>query len=394
MEKERFGGVTRCAVFAGVLALFSASAQATNGNLMTGYGFSAASMGGASIGLPQDALGGANNPAGMAYVGTRFDVDMAFFHGYSDATYGFTGNTQSTHVNTPMPELGVNYEVTPKLTLGVSMYGAGEKTEYGRPTLPLPGVLDAKSYLLQLNVASTITYKITPTLAVGASVIGGFEQFRVSGFVVPGASGALQPVPSHGTATAYGIGGALGVLWKPVSRLSVGASYYTKMRYGRLSGYADDVLLKYGGHIDGPERYGVGIAFEPFDRFKVAFDWLHINWSTVAALADPATFGWRNQNVYRVGVSYALGSKWVLMAGYSHANSHVDTDHTLAAFFSPAVSEQAVTLGATYHVDSKNDVSFGLEHTIPRTMIGTGPSTGTNLKVGYDFFRLAYSHRF
>jgi len=386
--------MTGCAVLFGALALSSTPAEATNGNLMTGYGFSASSMGGASIGLPQDALGGANNPAGMAYVGTRVDIDTAFFHGYSDATYGFTQNTQSTHVNTPMPEFGVNYEVSPKLTLGVSVYGSGEQTEYGKPTLPIPGVLTAKSFLLQLNVAPTITYKITPTLAVGASIIGGFEQFRVSGFVAPGPSGALLPVPSHGTSTAYGIGGAFGVMWKPVSRVSVGASYYTKMRYGRLSGYADDVLYKYGGHIDGPERYGVGIAFEPIDRLKVAVDWLHINWSTVAALSDPTTFGWRNQNVYRIGVSYALGSKWVLMAGYSRANSHIDTDHTLAGFFSPAVSEKAATLGATYHIDSKNDVSFGIEHAFSRTMVGTGPSTGTDLSVGYDFYRLAYSHRF
>jgi len=394
MNLSYFPKVALGSLCTGVLALYGASAQATNGTFNTGYGFQAASMGGASIGLAQDALSAANNPAGMAYVGNRFDIDLATFNGTADITYGSVQNPHSTHIVTPAPEFGVNYELSPDLTVGLSVYGMGEKTDYGRPLLPVPGAQVAKSFLLQLSVAPTITYKIDPTLAVGVSLIGGFEQFRSSGFIVPTPEGTLVGLPSHGTATALGYGGAVGILWQPVPEFSMGASYYTKMRYGSLAGYDGDVLAKYNGRIDGPQHYGIGVAFKPVDRLKIAADWLHIDWHTVAALSDPATFGWHDQNVFRVGASYELGSRWVLMAGFSYGSSHVDTDHLLANVFSPAISNKAVTIGATYRISPAHEVSIGYEHTLPRTMIGTGPSTGTNIKARYDFFRLAYSYRF
>ena len=58
---------------ASVLMVLSGSACASNGILMSGYGVKNASMGGASIALPLDALAAANNPAGMGKVGTRID---------------------------------------------------------------------------------------------------------------------------------------------------------------------------------------------------------------------------------------------------------------------------------------------------------------------------------
>ncbi len=394
MNRLKFYKAARGGVCVGALGLFVSPAQATNGTMMTGYGFQAASMGGTSIGLAQDALSAANNPAGMAYIGNRFDFNLSTFNGTADITYGSVQNPNSTHIVTPSPEFGINYQASQDVTVGLSVYGMGEKTDYGSPFLPVPGAQVAKSFLMQLSVAPTITYKIDPTLAIGASFIGGFEQFRASGFIVPTPAGTLVGVPSHGTATAFGYGGALGVMWQPVKKVSIGASYYTKMRYGGLSGYDGDILSKYNGRIDGPQHYGIGIAFEPVDRLKIAVDWLHIDWHTVAALSDPATFGWHDQNVYRVGVSYDPSSKWRLMAGFSYANSHVDTDHLLANVFSPAISSKAVTLGATYRISEKHEVSIGYEHTLPRTMIGTGPSTGTNIKARYDFFRVGYSYHF
>ncbi|SOY64331.1 Membrane protein [Cupriavidus taiwanensis] len=394
MHLSDLSRVARGGLCAGALGLLAGPAQATNGTFMTGYGFKAASMGGASIGLAQDALSAANNPAGMAYVGNRFDIDLATFNGTADVTFGSAQNPHSTHIVTPSPEFGVNYQLSPEVTVGLSVYGMGEKTDYGNPLLPVPGAQVAKSFLLQLSVAPTITYKIDPTLAIGVSLIGGFEQFRASGFIAPTPAGTLVGLPSHGTATAFGYGAAAGVLWQPVPEFSVGASYYTKMRYGRLAGYDSDILASYNGRIDGPQRYGIGVAFKPVERLTIAADWLHIDWDSVASLSDPATFGWRDQNVFRVGASYALGSRWLLMAGFSYGSSHVDSDHLLANVFSPATSTKALTFGASYRINASHEVSIGYEHTLPRSMTGTGPSTGTNIKARYDFFRLAYSYRF
>jgi len=61
------------------LAFISTTAMATDGYFAEGYGMRARGMGGASIATAQDAFGGANNPASMAFVGNRLDLGLYFF---------------------------------------------------------------------------------------------------------------------------------------------------------------------------------------------------------------------------------------------------------------------------------------------------------------------------
>lgn len=51
-------------------------AQATDGYFSHGYGIKAKGMGGAQTAVAQDAMIAATNPAGMAFVGDRFDVGI------------------------------------------------------------------------------------------------------------------------------------------------------------------------------------------------------------------------------------------------------------------------------------------------------------------------------
>jgi len=50
------------------------SALATDGYFSHGYGMKAKGMGGAATAMSDDAFGGANNPASMAFVGNRLDL--------------------------------------------------------------------------------------------------------------------------------------------------------------------------------------------------------------------------------------------------------------------------------------------------------------------------------
>ena len=55
-------------------------AQATDGYFSHGYGIKAKGMGGrATTAVAQDAMIAATNPAGMAFVGDRFDVGIDWF---------------------------------------------------------------------------------------------------------------------------------------------------------------------------------------------------------------------------------------------------------------------------------------------------------------------------
>ena len=61
------------------LAFVATGAFATDGYFAEGYGMKSRGMGGASFATAIDAFGGANNPAGTAFVGNRFDLGLYLF---------------------------------------------------------------------------------------------------------------------------------------------------------------------------------------------------------------------------------------------------------------------------------------------------------------------------
>ena len=74
--------------------LLASSAFATNGYFPHGYGIRAKGMGGASVAMTEDSMGGANNPATMVWVGSRLDVGMDLFSPRRDANTAGTAPTR------------------------------------------------------------------------------------------------------------------------------------------------------------------------------------------------------------------------------------------------------------------------------------------------------------
>lgn len=384
----------RLALSATVVAASATSAYATDGTYFTGNGASSSGMGGAAIAFPQDVASAVDNPAGIAELGSRVDFYMVALPVSANSTFGSADNHLFSRKIVVSPGFGFNYQIAPQWTFGVAMTGAGAASNYGRPVLPVPGAGNAKASLIIVNTSPTITYKPRSDLSIGASLVIGVEQLRLNGIIAPGADGALQPVPSHGNANALGIGAGIGALWTPVPMVSVGASYFTKTWFTPLSGYKDDVLASSGGHIDSPSRVGVGVAIRPLPGLTLAMDYLRIEWAGAAGYNSSSTWGYRSQNVGRIGVSYDINPKWTVRAGYSFANNNVDSDHTVANMYGPGISSRAVTLGATYAIDKNNLVTAAFEYDIPTTIIGTGPSAGTNIRASYQGYTIGYTHKF
>ncbi|WP_295541715.1 outer membrane protein transport protein [uncultured Thiohalocapsa sp.] len=140
-----------------------ATAWATNGYFAHGWGTKSKAMAGVAAALPQDTLVTATNPAGMAFLGRRFDVGVAFFHpsdrGYqanSDfatqtvpATVQTPGGFQDFNVQFPaggfvtpgrvdsdsdwflIPSIGYNHPLNERSSIGISIYGnGGMNTDY------------------------------------------------------------------------------------------------------------------------------------------------------------------------------------------------------------------------------------------------------------------------
>lgn len=134
---------------------FPISASATNGFFSHGWGTNSKAMAGVATALPQDTLVSATNPAGMAFIGNRFDVGVSFF---SPSPRGYEANndfaTQSVQtpggsVNMPagafvtpgdyesrldwflIPSFGYNYVLDDRSTIGFSLFAnGGMNTKY------------------------------------------------------------------------------------------------------------------------------------------------------------------------------------------------------------------------------------------------------------------------
>src|SRR4030065_652539 len=108
------------------LAVSGQAAIASNGFFAIGQGTKSKGMGGVGIALPQDSLASAANPAGMVFLGDRFDIGMS-------ASKSQTGETdvnggvvvfQADLVDEWQypPSLGYNGMLDAFSSIGVSLY--------------------------------------------------------------------------------------------------------------------------------------------------------------------------------------------------------------------------------------------------------------------------------
>ncbi|WP_081895038.1 OmpP1/FadL family transporter [Burkholderia paludis] len=384
-----------CAMATGVmLSAGIEPAQAMNTTQTNATGAVESMMGGASIANPLTSAVAGDNPAGMAFVGNRADQGVQVLVGHAQSSFGDPSNRQAFDTTGPMPDGGFNVTLGERLSLGLSIGSAGGGVNYPGPALPIPGAPPAKAKNIFVNFLPTIAYRVTPDLAIGVSAILGVQKFEAQSILAPAAGGGVAVQPTHGMTTTYGAGGGIGVMWNVSPLVTVGASYSTRVRFSRASGYADDLFAAGGGHLDEPSRVGAGLALHLSPRLTVAADILRIQWSHVAVLGDPDTFGLRDQTVVRAGLSWAASDRFTVRFGGKHATDSIDSQHTAANYFAPLILTDSISGGFTWRASPKWDVSAGYEYDFPKTVTGSGASAGTNIHARYSLIMLNLGRKF
>ncbi|HUX83401.1 MAG TPA: outer membrane protein transport protein [Halothiobacillus sp.] len=406
---------------AGVMA--SPLAHATDGYFPTGYGVMNEAMGGASIALPLDSMAAANNPAGMVMVGDRVDFALTWFK--PNRTAEITGNGAGLNGtydgngrnNFFIPDFGYNKMISADTSLGVSVYGnGGMNTQYNtNPFAAFGANGNLGINLSQLIVAPTWAKKINPTNAVGVSLNLAYQMFSATGINGPAFSG-MSSSPSNlsdnGTDTSTGYGIKLGWTGEVTPKVTLGATYQSKTKMGKFSHYSG--LFAEQGGFDIPSSYGLGIAVKAMPATTVAFDVVRTNYSDVASVSNlfsglptgPSTmfggsagpgFGWQNINAYKLGVSYAYDTSLTLRAGLNHCDQPIPNNQTLLNIVAPAVVQNHLSLGATWILANKSELSVAYVHAFSQTVNGSGsiPNTGfgggnANLTMHEDSIGVSY----
>lgn len=416
-------------------AIIATPAFATDGYFPHGYGIRAKGMGGASVAMTHDSMGGANNPATMVWAGERLDAGIELFSPKRSAERsgaGFTslnGKVDSGSTSFFVPEFGFNRMAGNDLSLGVTVYGnGGMNTDYpqgnfncgGGPANMLCGGGGLGVDLMQLVVAPTVAYKPSPRHSLGVSLLLGYQQFKIRGLQAfdnapgfPPFTGAPGSVTNRGYSRSQGIGLRVGYLGRLSDQVSVGAAYAPKMNMSRFKEYAG--LFADHGDFDIPAHYTVGIAFDATPSLTIAADFQRIEYSGVGAVGNPSSvrlplgapggpgFGWRDVSVLKLGVQWRGGGGWTLRAGFNRSDNPVRSEDVTFNILAPGVMREHYTAGFSWAINPGDELSGFLMVAPSRSVSGAsmfnavlGPGAGGNetVRMRQTSIGVAWSRRF
>lgn len=367
---------------------FPALTFATNGMYLIGFGAESRGMGGAAYGLSEDSLIAAVNPAGISNIDAdtmQFDAGLMIFHP-DRAAYCCNAPDGETSGSTlyAIPNMGMVYKFNRKLSFGMAFVGAGGGgTRYNYNFFGGDGTLGVT--LQQAIMSPTVSYKIDKNQSVGFSPLIGIQMFRGYG-LQPFVQFSSDPanVTNNGNEYSYGAGARLGYQGQFFDkRFTVGAVYSSRIYMTKFDKYSG--LFAEHGDLDIPENYGIGIAIRPFKKWTLALDWQHYSYSDVAAIGnrslpisaapnDPHNlgrdngpgFGWKDMDVYKIGLQFDWTPKWTFRTGYNYGKSPIrakdGTGEMEFNVLAPATVEQHLTGGVTYKWDKNMEFSFAAMH--------------------------------
>lgn len=387
---------------AGVMA--SPLAHATNGYFSHGYGMKAKGMAGVGIALPQDSLAAATNPAGIVTVGNRMDLGVDWFKpnrnteltsAMGPAAGTYSGNGDSSFF---IPEFGYNKSIDADSAFGVAVYGnGGMNTKYTdfntRTGGGIFGTGDLGVDLSQLFIAPTYARKLNADNSVGVSLNLAYQRFKAEGMQNFGIMN-----PGYDSSTGWGV--RIGWTGQVTPAVSLGATYQTKTKMGKFDKYKG--LFAEQGGFDIPANYGVGVAFKLDDSTTLAADIQKIQYTGVKSISNSMTspgalgadngpgFGWKDMTVFKLGASHKYDENLEIRAGLSTGQQPVPDNETFFNILAPGVVQNHLTLGATWTLASKSELTVGYMHAFKKTVTGTGPTTGMNLDMSQNSLGVAY----
>ncbi|NOU24962.1 MAG: long-chain fatty acid transporter, partial [Methylotenera sp.] len=192
--------------------------------------------------------------------------------------------------------------------------------------------------------------------------------------------------------------------------VTLGATYQSRTYMSKFDKYKG--LFAENGDFDIPATYGVGIAVKATPALTLAADVQRIEYSDVDSVGNSINnlilkgnplgsnkgpgFAWRDVTAVKVGASYAYNENLTLRAGYNHSTQPIRKSETLFNILAPGVVQDHLTLGATWVLDSKSELSFSYIHAFEEKVRGPNAIPGgfgggdVNLKMYQDSLGIAY----
>ncbi len=400
---------------AAAAAVFAGSqATASNGYFSHGYGPIAKSMAGACVALVENAMCGAHNPASLGFLDDRWEVGVALFSpdrgfqandDFQSPPYTFVppGQFESDNDLFLIPHFAYNRRLDPSTSVGVILGGnGGMNTKYddnifrnfaspgappqyqaSSPTgMDLIQMFVGFNYARQLNDEHAVA--VMPVLAIQRLEVEGLEPLR-------GVSLHPDRVTNNGQDWSWGGGARVGWLWQPTDALNIGASYQTKLWMSKFDKY--EGLLADEGSFDVPPVLDLGFAYDFTPAWTLSFNYQRIWFEDIKALSNPADlplmpgdialgpddglgFGWKDQDIYKIGLRWKFSPDLTLRAGFSQGSQVVPNSQALFGILAPAVVRQHYTFGFSKALASDNEFHASFMYAPEEEVHGQNPNTG------------------
>jgi long-chain fatty acid transport protein len=271
------------------------------------------------------------NPAGLTQVkGTQFTSGSYFSFPNVNFHLDGGGSVEASEKMVMLPHAYVATDLGTerwRFGLGVNV-PFGNKVNYGL-TSPFQ-YLVTRGEMAVFNISPSVAYRFNDQLSLGV----GLNIYAGSTKVQQNSPMGLFQFDGSGV----GVGGTIGLLWKPSDQHSVGLVYRTPFRVT----FEGDAVVDFGQGVIGgdakvtlpfPQTVTVGYAFRPTPKLKLEADIEWTDWSTLNTVAlvapslpfpvPPTSFNWRSSFFYEFGAEYRCNDQWTVRGGYIFSENTV-----------------------------------------------------------------------
>lgn len=297
----------------------------------------------------------------------------------------YSGNGREYFV---LPEFAINKKINDTVALGLAIYGnGGMNTTYKRnPYAAFGNTGEAGVDLAQVFISPAVAWRYSENQSIGIATNILYQRFEakgISGFAA--FSSDAQKLSNQGKDSATGIGVRVGWSAKLNDVVTVGANYSSKIEADKFDKYRG--LFAQAGSFDVPESYAIGASFQITPSLKILADAQRINYSDVDSVGHPFSlasvmagnafgtekgqgFGWKDINIYKLGATYQVDPQLTLRAGYSHNDQPIPNDQTFLNILAPGVIQDHLSLGATWSVDQRQELSVAYTYGFKKKVKG------------------------
>jgi long-chain fatty acid transport protein len=346
--------------------------MAMNGMACIGEGIKSSGMGGVVVAYPQDSLAGIGNPAGLAYIGTRWDIGLSCRYHHS------------SHLLVFGDQLGISWEFCPGQTIGLS-------------AIPYGGLYSCwckdRFWYIPYQVVPCWSWKINRFHSVGLSIPIAITYLEQRGGLSSSASVFPDDQTNRGPDIEAGMAIQVGWLGAFTRSLVMGATFRTQTWMSRFEKYQG--LLAGQGSADLPPMAGLGVTwhFCPCCTASAEIDhyfWQRVRWlgSVLVQGGRPGStagpgFGWSDQTVAKVGVAWRPLLCLKLRFGYNYGRQPIAPTETLLNTLTLATIEHHLTAGLSWQI-RRFELSAFYSYGFQNQVIGDAPFS--NPALAFDIF--------